>query len=196
MGLTGGIGSGKSTVAEMLAERGAVVVDTDEIAREVVEPGGPAHAAVASRFGPGVLSAGGQIDRSALAAVVFSDQRALADLNAIVHPAVAEGVRNRLARLPADAVAVVVVPLLVETGWSADLVVVVDAPEDEAVARVVRQRDMAEPEVRRRMAAQASRAERRARADHVVDNRGSREDLRAEVDRLWERIRAARSQEA
>jgi dephospho-CoA kinase len=184
LGLTGGIGAGKSTVAELLARRGAVVVDTDAIARAVVEPGGAVHEAVVRRFG--------HADRARLARAVFADARARADLNAIVHPAVGDVVRARLAAEQAAGTAVVVleVPLLVEAGWAdrVDRVAVVDAPEDIAMRRLVDGRGMDEADVRGRMAAQASRAERLAVADVVLDNAGSPDELAAQVDSLWESI--------
>jgi dephospho-CoA kinase len=185
VGLTGGIGSGKSTVARMLRERGAVVIDADAVARDVVEPGGPAYPAVVARFGPGVVRADGSIDRAALADVVFSDPAARADLNAAVHPAVGAEIARQVAAAPPGSVVVVEVPLLVEAGWRADVVVVVDCPEDVAVRRLVAERKMDEADARRRAAAQASRAERLAAADHVVPNEGSLADLEAAVDRLW-----------
>ncbi len=189
VGLTGGIGSGKSTVSAMLAERGALVVDTDVVAREVVAPGGPAHDALVARFGR-VLAA----DRRALAGVVFSDPAALADLNAIVHPAVREEVGRRLAELRARGAAVVVlaVPLLVETGGAYDVagVMVVDCPEEVAVRRLVEQRGMEEADVRRRMAVQASREERIAAADLIIHNDVSLDSLAIQADQTWEWIRS------
>lgn len=189
VGLTGGIGSGKSTVAALLAARGARVVDADEVARRVVEPGGPAHAGVVARFGPAVVGPGGGIDRAALAAVVFTDPAARADLEALVHPAVRAGVAARVAALAAAGAPVVVVeiPLLVESSspYALDGVVVVDCPEDEAVRRLVAGRGMGEADARARVAAQATRAERRARAGFVVDNSGDRAGLEAEVERCW-----------
>ena len=187
IGLTGGIGSGKSAVAEFFSELGAVVVDADDLAREVVLPGAPAHAAVVERFGPAVVGADGAIDRPALAAVVFEDAAALDDLNAIVHPAVDEALAQRLA--DADRlgrVVVAVIPLLVEIDWQgADAVVVVDCPEDVAVRRLVADRGMAEDDARRRIAAQVGRADRLARADRVIVNDGTWDDLRTEVEATW-----------
>ncbi len=187
VGLTGGIGSGKSTVSTLLAERGALVVDTDEVARRVVAPGGPAHEALVRRFGPALAS-----DRRALAGVVFKDPSALADLNAIVHPAVREEVARRMAELrerDADVV-VLAVPLLVETGgaYDVDAVVVVDCPEEIAVRRLVDKRGMDEADVRRRMAAQAYREQRLAVADVVIHNDGPMDDLEAQADETWEWI--------
>jgi dephospho-CoA kinase len=184
VGLTGGIGSGKSTVSALLAERGAPVVDTDAVARQVVAPGGPAHDALVARFGAELAA-----DRRALAGVVFSQPAALADLNAIVHPAVREEVGRRLHELRALGTDVVIlaVPLLVETGGSYDVagVVVVDCPEEIAVRRLVERRGMDEADVRRRMAAQASREERTAAADVIIHNDGSLDDLRSQVDQTW-----------
>ncbi|MEA2932700.1 MAG: dephospho-CoA kinase [Actinomycetota bacterium] len=189
VGLTGGIGSGKSTVSAMLAERGAVVVDTDAVARRVVAPGGSAHDALVARFGAALAS-----DRRALAGVVFSDPSALADLNAVVHPAVREEVGRQLDELRAGDAEVVVlaVPLLVETGGSYDVaaVIVVDCPEDVAVRRLVEHRGMDEDDVRRRMAAQASRERRTAAADVVIHNDASLDDLQAQADATWEWIQA------
>lgn len=191
VGLTGGIGSGKSTVSTMLAARGAVVVDADLLAREVVAPGTPGHRAVVDRFGRGVLAADGSLDRRALAEVVFEDPAALADLNAIVHPPVRAAIADRLVELAgSDAVVVLAIPLLVESGrsYGESAVIVVDCPEDVAVRRLVEGRGMNEADVRRRIAAQASRAERLAVADIVIDNSGSPDDLRNQVDAAWSRL--------
>lgn len=205
MGLTGGIGSGKSTVSALLEERGAVVVDADRIAREVVGPGGPAYQPVVDRFGPGVVTADGAIDRPALAAVVFADPSARADLEAITHPVVGAAMAERLtAQAGTDHVVVLDVPLLVEggrrrsggvaSGQRQDLphgvaaVVVVDTPPEVAVSRLVRDRGMKAAEVEARMAAQATREDRLALADVVIDNSGSTEDLVGEVDRAWDWI--------
>jgi dephospho-CoA kinase len=202
VGLTGGIGSGKSTVSALLEERGAVVVDADRIAREVVAPGGPAYQPVVDRFGPSVVSADGAIDRPALAAVVFADPSARADLEAITHPVVGATMAERLtAQAGTDNVVVLDVPLLVEGGrrrsGGADpggqrnlphgvaAVVVVDTPPEVAVERLVRDRGMKAADVEARMAAQATREERLAVADVVIDNSGSPEDLGGEVDRAW-----------
>jgi dephospho-CoA kinase len=187
VGLTGGIGAGKSTVARLLESKGAVVVDTDDLARQVTRLGTPTHAAILDRFGGEIEGPDGEIDRARLADVVFSDPAALADLNALVHPAVEAAVGRRLVELPSAGVVVLDVPLLVEVGWDArcDVVVVVDAPEDVAVRRLVGQRDVAEADVRRRIASQASRAERLARADVVIANDGSLDDLARRVDEAW-----------
>lgn len=188
MGLSGGIGSGKSTAARLLEERGAVVIDLDVVAREVIEPGRPGFDAVVTRFGQEVLGPDGRLDRPALARVVFGEPTARADLDAIVHPLVAEETRRRIAEAPADAVVVVDVPLLVEAAARGyDVVVIVEAPEDTRLHRLAR-RGLSAEDARRRMAAQASDAERRAVADVVLDNSGSRADLEAQVGALWSEL--------
>ena len=188
VGLTGGIGSGKSTVARALADRGALVVDADRIAREVVEPGTPGYDAVVSRFGPGVLGPDGSLDRGALARMVFADESARADLNGIVHPLVAAETRRRVAAAPPGSAVVIDVPLLVEAARSGyDLVVVVEAPEDVRLARLVG-RGVAADDARRRMSVQASDEERRKVADFVLDNSGSEADLEAQVEALWAEV--------
>ena len=191
VGLSGGIGSGKSTVARALARRGAVVIDADVIAREVVEPGEPALAAVIERFGPGVLDAAGRLDRPKLAALVFDDAAARADLNAIVHPRVAAETARRIAAAPSDAVVVLDVPLLVEAARSGyDAVVIVEAPEEVRLERLVG-RGMSSDDARRRMATQASDAERRKVADVILDNAGSEDDLERQIDALWSQLTAS-----
>lgn len=193
IGLTGGIGSGKSTVADLLAERGAVVIDADVLARAVVEPGTPGLAAVRERFGADVVLPDGSLDRAALGALVFADAAARADLNALVHPLVrALGARLRAEALASDpgAVVVEVIPLLVETGQAGlfDVVVVVDCPEEVQVERVMGRSGLSREEALARLAAQASRAERLAVADVVIDNSGDLAHLVAEVDRAWGRL--------
>ncbi|MEE1930532.1 dephospho-CoA kinase [Streptomyces sp. TRM 70351] len=191
VGLTGGIGAGKSEVARLLASYGAVLIDADRIAREVVEPGTAGHAAVVAEFGEGVLGPDGAIDRPGLARVVFADPERLAALNAIVHPLV----RARSAELQeaAGEHAVVVhdVPLLVENGLAPlyDVVVVVDAAPATQLGRLTELRGMARDEARSRMAAQAGRAERLAVADHVIDNDGPLDALAPQVRALWEELR-------
>jgi dephospho-CoA kinase len=196
VGLTGGIGAGKSAVADLLAEHGAVLIDADRIAREVVEPGGPAYQPLIDRFGPAILDAEARIDRPALAAVVFSDAQALADLNAITHPAIgAEMARRQDAAAGTDAVVVLDIPLLRaehrET-MSLDAVVVVDAPVETALDRLVDIRGMTRGDAEARMAAQVSREERLAGADFVVDNSQDLEHLGNEVERVWQGLLAAR----
>lgn len=193
IGLTGGIGSGKSTVSALLARRGAVIIDSDRIAREVVEPGTPGLAAVVEAFGPQVLTADGALDRPALAAVVFADPEARRTLDAIVHPLVRARAKELAAAAPAGAVVVHDVPLLVETGQagSYDVVLVVEACPETRVARLV-QRGLAETDARARIAAQATDEQRRAVAHVVLDNSGTPEELAAQVDRFWaERVEPA-----
>jgi dephospho-CoA kinase len=189
IGLTGGIGSGKSTVAAMLAERGAVVVDADKIAREVVEPGEDAYDKLVERFGPGILTAEGHLDRPALAAVAFADAESLAALNAITHPAIQSRMSERVAEhRDSDSIVVLDIPLLeiaTRDRFALAAVVVVDAPVEVAVSRLVGQRGMAESDARARIAAQKTREERRAIADQVIDNGGTRHDLEGEVARVW-----------
>ena len=186
IGLTGGIGSGKSTVAALLAARGARIVDADRIAREVVAPGTPGLAAVVEAFGEQVLTPDGALDRPALAAVVFADPEARRRLDGIVHPLVRERARQLVAEAPENAVVVQDVPLLVETGQAAayDLVLVVEADLDTRIARLV-QRGLTEEDARARTAAQATDGQRRAVADVVLDNSGTPEELAAQVDRFW-----------
>jgi dephospho-CoA kinase len=191
VGLSGGIGSGKSTVARALAAWGALVVDADAVAREVVEPGRPGLAAVVDRFGPGVLGPDGRLDRPALAALVFADPKARADLNSIVHPLVAAETLRRQAAAPSDSVVVLDVPLLVEAAKSGyDVVVIVEAPEAVRLERLVG-RGMPADDARRRMAAQASDDDRRKVADVVLDNSGSEADLEAQIDSLWAQLTAS-----
>lgn len=187
IGLTGGIGSGKSTVSALLAERGAVVIDADAITRELQQPGTPVLDAMVARFGPGILAGDGTLDRQAVADIVFTDAEALADLGAIVHPAVGAEIARRLGEeAGTDHLVVLDVPLLVESGRD-DLaaLVVVDVDPEVAVQRLVEQRGMREDDARARMARQASREDRLAKADLVVDNSGSRDDLTAAVAALW-----------
>ncbi|MFE7575184.1 dephospho-CoA kinase [Streptomyces sp. NPDC057521] len=187
VGLTGGIGAGKSEVSRLLVGHGAVLIDSDRIAREVVEPGTPGLAAVAEEFGPGILAPDGTLDRPALGAIVFADPDRLAALNAIVHPLV----RDRSAELEKaagpDSVVVHDVPLLTENGLAPlyDLVIVVDAAPETQLDRLVRLRGMTEADARARMAAQATREQRRAVADLVIDNDGPVEELVARVREVW-----------
>lgn len=185
--LTGGIGSGKSTVAARLLELGAVVVDADQIAREIVTPGQPALTRIVDRFGPQVLSPDGTLDRAGLAAVVFADPVALADLNAITHPLIAARSQELMDAAPVDAVVVYDMPLLVEQhltqGW--DAIIVVETPLETRLQRLVADRGLSPEDARRRVGAQASDAERRAVADHVLLNDTTRQALLDQVDRLW-----------
>ncbi|MEV4874327.1 dephospho-CoA kinase [Streptomyces syringium] len=187
VGLTGGIGSGKSEVSRLLAAYGAVIVDADRIAREVVEPGTPGLAAVVAEFGPGIVTADGVLDRAKLGAIVFADTGRLAALNAIVHPLVrARSAEIEGAAAP-DAVVVHDVPLLAENGLAPlyDLVIVIDATEETRLDRLVRLRGMTPEEARARMTAQATREERLAVADLVIDNDGPLEALEAQVAKAW-----------
>jgi dephospho-CoA kinase len=194
IGLTGGIGSGKSSVSRLLAERGAVVIDADALAREVVEPGTPGLAAVVEAFGSEVLAADGSLDRPALGARVFADPAERARLEGIIHPLVRSRARDLEAAAPDDAVIVHDIPLLVETGQGErfDAVVVVDAPEELQRARLVELRGMDPDEADRRIAAQASREQRRAAADHIVVNDGSLADLESRVAELWVELTGGR----
>ncbi|MEV8388371.1 MULTISPECIES: dephospho-CoA kinase [unclassified Streptomyces] len=191
LGLTGGIGAGKSEVSRLLTSYGAVLIDSDRIAREVVEPGTPGLAAVVAEFGPGVLTPDGALDRPKLGGIVFGDPDRLRALNGIVHPLV----RARSAELEKaagpDSIVVHDVPLLVENGMAAlyDVVVVVDASPETQLDRLVRLRGMAETEARKRMAAQATRERRRAAADVVIDNDGPLERLEPQVRRVWQTLR-------
>jgi dephospho-CoA kinase len=187
IGLTGGIGSGKSTVSALLAERGAVVIDADAITRDVQRPGTPVLEAMIERFGPGILAADATLDRQAVADIVFADPDALADLGRIVHPAVGAEIARRLQEeAGTDHVVVLDVPLLVESGRD-DMaaLLVVDVDPEIAVQRLVEQRGMREDDARARMARQASREDRRAKADVVIDNSGSLADLEAAVADAW-----------
>ncbi|MPY77789.1 MAG: dephospho-CoA kinase [Actinophytocola sp.] len=187
VGLTGGIGAGKSTVASRLAEHGALLIDADAIAREVVEPGTPGLAAIVAEFGDGVIAEDGSLDRPAMAERVFNDDTARARLNGIVHPLVGERTAELIAGAADDAIAVHDVPLLVENGLapSYHLVLIVDAPVDVRVRRLADSRGMPEREARARIAAQADEAQRRAVADVWLDNSGTQADVEAEVDALW-----------
>lgn len=195
VGLTGGIGAGKSSVSALLAAKGAVVIDADAITRELQEPGTPVFEAMVERFGPGIVAPDGTLDRAAVADIVFNDAEALADLNKIVHPAVGAEIANRLqAEAETDHVVILDVPLLVESGRD-DMValIVVDADPEIAVTRLVEQRGFREADARARIARQASREERLARADFVIHNDGTREELERRVDECWEWISALRT---
>ncbi|MEC4019744.1 dephospho-CoA kinase [Streptomyces sp. H27-D2] len=191
VGLTGGIGAGKSAVSRLLSEYGAVVVDADRIAREVVAPGTPGLAAVVAEFGPEILSPDGTLDRPRLGAIVFADPDRLAALNTIVHPLV--GARSAELEAAADPDSIIVhdVPLLAENGLASlyDLVVVVDAATGTQLDRLVRLRGMTESAARARMAAQATREQRLAVADVVIDNDGPLSDLEPQVREVWKRLR-------
>ena len=183
IGLTGGIASGKSTVARVLEELGAVVIDADALAREVVGRGTPGLAAVVEEFGPALLTPDGDLDRPAMGRLVFSDEAARRRLEGIIHPLVYERITELEAEVPEDGIAVHDIPLLTENDRAGDFdaVIVVDVPEDVQVARMVRDRGWTEDEARSRIAAQATREQRRAIATYVVDNTGTHEDLRHRV---------------
>ena len=187
IGLTGGIGSGKSAAAARFAELGALVIDADALAREVVEPGTEGLAAVVAEFGEQVLDGAGRLDRPALARVVFGDEAARGRLNAILHPRIRARAAELIAAAPAGTVVVQDVPLLVETGQAGayELVVVVEAPEQLRVQRLARDRGMPAEEARARMASQATDEQRRAVADVVLDNSGTPDELAAQVERFW-----------
>ncbi len=192
IGLTGGIGAGKSAVAERLARRGAVVIDADQIVRELQAPGQPVLAAIVDRFGPAVLARDGTLDRGSLASIVFADGRSRRDLEAIVHPAVRAEIARRLDEArDMDAVIVLDIPLLVEAAgaYPVDAVVVVDAPESVVMDRLVA-RGLSENDARARMEAQLSRSARVEAADRVLVNEGSMADLDAAVESLWRWIAA------
>jgi dephospho-CoA kinase len=193
VGLTGGIGSGKSTVARLLEDRGAVVFDADLLAREAVAPGTPGHDAVVERFGANVLAPGGELDREALAAIVFADPAARRDLEAIVHPEVrrlfAEGCEHHRGT---DAVVVFGAPLLVETGMHSafDMLIVVSASLETQIERLLHDRGMSEDQARARIAAQAPLGEKVAVADIVIENEGTLDDLERRVDEVWSVLRS------
>jgi dephospho-CoA kinase len=200
IGLTGGIASGKSVVAARLAELGAAVVDHDALAREVVRPGSAGLDAVVDAFGAGVLTADGALDRAALGALVFADAGLRERLDGILHPQIRRLAAEREAAVAASRTGAVVVhdiPLLVETGQAEafHLLVVVDAPAEQRVRRLVELRGMSPDDAERRVAAQAADADRLAVADVVLDGTGTVDGLRAQVDALWRRIDAERSAE-
>lgn len=191
VGLTGGIGAGKSTVARILAERGAVVIDADDLARRAVDPGTPGFEAVVDAFGPDVLTADRDLDRTRLASIVFADEEARRRLESIVHPEVARLFAEEADRYrDGDAVVVYVVPLLVENHLEGmfDVVVVVTAEREARVARLALARSMGEEDIGGRMDAQLSDREREAVAHVVIPNDGSVEELRGRVDDLWARL--------
>lgn len=196
VGLTGGIGAGKSEVSRLLVEHGAVLIDADRIAREVVAPGTPGLAAVVDAFGEGVLAPDGGLDRPKLGSIVFADPGKLAVLNSIVHPLVGDRSRTLEDAAPEDAVVVHDVPLLAENGLAAlyDLVIVVDARPGTQLDRLVRLRGMTEEDARARMAAQASRDKRLEIADIVIDNDVPLEELERRVREVWaDLVRRART---
>ncbi len=190
VGLTGGIGSGKSTVTALLSELGALIIDADQLAREVVEPASGGLVEIVDQFGTGILTPAGKLDREAMARLVFGDADARTRLEAIVHPRVRARASEREAAAAAGQLVVHDIPLLVETGRSGefDTVVVVDAPTEVRLDRLTRLRGMPADEARSRIEAQASREARLAVADHVIVNEGSPDQLRTAVRRLWSEL--------
>jgi dephospho-CoA kinase len=188
VGLTGGVASGKSTVSAILAELGAVVVDADRLAREVVARGTPGLAEVLAAFGPSVLTEDGGLDRAAMGAIVFADESRRRTLEGIIHPLVRARAAELEAAAPTDAVVVHDIPLLAETGQGSrfDAVVVVDVPTEVQVQRMIDTREMSREDAVARVAAQATREERLAIATHVIDNTGTREDLRKRVTEVFD----------
>jgi dephospho-CoA kinase len=186
VGLTGGIASGKSLVAAELAARGAIIIDADILAREVVEPGTPGLAAIIERFGPQVLT-DGRLDRAHLAEIVFADPAARRDLERIVHPAVRARAVELERAAGSAAVVVHVIPLLVETGqqWNFDLVVTIDVDHETQIQRMMARNGFSRAEAESRIAAQAAREDRRAAADVVLDNSGDVAQLKDQIDALW-----------
>jgi dephospho-CoA kinase len=187
VGLTGGIGAGKSEVSKRLVARGAVLIDGDAIAREVVEPGSAGLAAIVGEFGAGVLLPDGTLDRPKLGSIVFGDPERLAALNAITHPLIGRRSQERFEAAPEDAIVVYDMPLLTEGNLASlhDVVIVVDVPVEVQIARLVERRGMTEADAKARIAAQATREQRRAIADHVIDNTGSLTELDARVEEVW-----------
>jgi dephospho-CoA kinase len=199
VGLTGGIGSGKSAVADLLVERGAVLIDADLVARQVVAPGGPAYQPLVDRFGPGIVAADGTIDRPALAAVAFADEATRLELNAITHPAIGLAmIAARDALEDTDDIVVLAIPLLTAVHRETvklHKVVVVDCPTDIALERLLSQRGFDRTDAEARIRAQISREERVKEADYVLDNSGDREALEIEVEKLWDWLVAARAEQ-
>jgi dephospho-CoA kinase len=192
IGLTGGIGSGKSTVAAMLAELGASVIDADKVGHDVYRPGNEGFRLVRDAFGADVVGADGTIDRSVLGARVFADPQALARLNALLHPLIGAAIRERLAAARAarpGAPVVVEAAIMLEAGWSFfDRIWVVLVDRETAVARVIASRGLSRPEVERRIDAQIGNAERRRHADVVIENDGTLDALRAQIEAAWRTV--------
>jgi dephospho-CoA kinase len=189
VGLTGGIGSGKSAVADLLVQHGAVLIDADQVAREVVAPGGPAYQPLIDRFGPGIVAPDGTIDRPALAAVAFADEESRLALNSITHPAIGVAmIQARDAHEGTDDIVVLAIPLLTAAHRETvklQKVVVVDTPTDVALERLLSQRGFDRADAEARIRSQISREERAKDADYVLDNSGDRDALEAQVDALW-----------
>jgi dephospho-CoA kinase len=200
IGLTGGIGSGKSAVADLLVERGAVLIDADQVARQVVAPGGPAYQPLIDRFGPGIVAADGTIDRPALAAVAFADESSRLELNALTHPAIGIAmIEARDSWADTDKVVVLAIPLLTAVHRETvklHKVVVVDCPTDVALERLLSQRGFDRADAEARIRGQISREERKKDADYVLDNSGDRTALVAEVAKLWDWLSEAAKEQA
>jgi dephospho-CoA kinase len=198
VGLTGGIGSGKSAVADLLVARGAELIDADQVARDVVAPGGPAFQPLVDRFGPGIVAADGTIDRPALAAVAFADDESRLALNAITHPAIGLAmIAARDSFEGTDRIVVLAIPLLTAVHRETvklDKVVVVDAPIELALERLLSQRGFDRTDAEARIRAQISRQERVKEADYVLDNSGDRAALEIEVEKLWDWLLSAREE--
>jgi dephospho-CoA kinase len=199
VGLTGGIGSGKSAVADLLVERGAVLIDADQVARDVVAPGGPAYQPLIDRFGPGIVAADGTIDRPALAAVAFADEQTRLELNAITHPVIGLAmIAARDALADTDSIVVLAIPLLTAVHRETvklHKVVVVDTPVDVALERLLSQRGFDRVDAEARIRSQISREDRVKEADYVLDNSGDREALEKEVSTLWDWLTAAAAEQ-
>lgn len=190
IGLTGGIAAGKSTVARRWAENGAIEIDADQVAREVVEPGTVGLNTIVKHFGAGVLTESGELDRKELGRLIFSDSSKRELLNSLLHPLIKERTKSLLAELPSDSIVVYNVPLLVEAAVDHpfDLVVTVEAPEDEQIRRLVQTRGLSESEARNRIAAQAKPVERAARADRILNSNQDINLLLRDADALWREI--------
>lgn len=190
IGLTGGIAAGKSTVAKLWVENGAIEIDADQVAREVVKPGMPGLSRIVDHFGQEVLDTNGELNRSELARQIFSDNAKREALNSILHPLIKERTRQLLSELPENAIVVYNVPLLVEASVDHpfDFVVTVEAPEEEQIRRLVESRGMSEDEARKRIAAQAKPIERAARADRILNSNQDKNLLLRDADSLWNEI--------
>jgi dephospho-CoA kinase len=194
IGLTGGIASGKSTVAKLLAKNGAYTIDADQVARDVVEVGSPGLAAVVEEFGSDVLSGGGQLDRERLGSIVFSDPEKRLKLESILHPLIKVKTMQQISESDSEIV-VYAVPLLVEASvdYPFDFIVTVEAGEDNQLERLVRSRGLSQDQAKERIASQASREQRQSKADFVIDSSGTLEQLANQVDALWLKIEATAS---
>ncbi|NLA29425.1 MAG: dephospho-CoA kinase [Propionibacterium sp.] len=188
--LTGGIASGKTVVTRLLSERGAIIIDSDLLSREVVEPGTRGLAEIVERFGAGVLAADGSLDRQALGEIIFVDDEARNDLNGIIHPEIRRRRAELIASAPEDAIVISVIPLLVEGGLKDDFegVIVIDVPREIQIDRLKARNGLDDGQAQARVAAQASRAERLAAATWIIENSGSYNQLRAQVEMVWDAL--------